>query len=92
MTDVNDLSVIKDLLINNGWNIITSICMIIFIVFHFPCSTTLITIYKETKSIKWTIFSFILPLLIGFFLCLFIIDLFCLYWYNWRCKVEVNYV
>ena len=72
MTDVNDLSVIKDLLINNGWNIITSICMIIFIVFHFPCSTTLITIYKETKSIKWTIFSFILPLLIGVFLCLFI--------------------
>ena len=72
MIDVNDLSIIKDLLISNGWTIITAICTIIFIVFHFPCSTTMITIYKETKSIKWTIFSFILPLLIGVILCLFI--------------------
>ena len=72
MIDVSDLSIIKNLLINNGWNVITAICMIIFMVFHFPCSTTIITIYKETKSVKWTILSFILPLLIGITLCLFV--------------------
>ena len=72
MIDVSDLSIIKDLFINNGWTIVTAICMIIFMSFHFPCSTTMITIYKETKSIKWTILSFILPLLIGITLCLFV--------------------
>ena len=67
--DINDISVIKDLFVSNGWTVITAICMIIFIIFHFPCSTTLITIYKETKSIKWTLLSFFLPLAIGITLC-----------------------
>ena len=72
MMDISDISLIKDLFINNGWTIITAICMVIFIIFHFPCSTTLITIYKETKSIKWTILSFLFPLLIGIILCMII--------------------
>lgn len=69
MLDINDLSLIHELFIQNGWTIITAICMIVFILFHYPCSTTLITIYKETKSIRWTILSFVLPLLIGITLC-----------------------
>ena len=72
MVDVSNFEVIKNIFINNGWNIITAICMIIFIVFHFPCSTTLITIYKETKSIKHTILSFLLPLTIGILLCMIV--------------------
>ena len=72
MLDISDLTIIKDLFINNGWNIITAICMIIFMIFHFPCSTTLITIYKETKSKKWTVLSILLPLIIGVMLCLMI--------------------
>ena len=72
MMDISDISLIKDLFINNGWTIITAICMVIFIIFHFPCSTTLITIYKETKSIKWTILSFLFPLLLGIILCMII--------------------
>ena len=72
MVDVGDLSIIKTLFINNGWSVVTAICMIIFMVFHYPCSTTMITIYKETKSIKWTFLSFILPLLIGIVLCMLI--------------------
>ncbi len=72
MLDINDLSLIQDLFIQNGWTIITAICMIIFILFHYPCSTTMITIYKETKSIKWTILSFIIPLLIGITLCMIV--------------------
>ena len=72
MLDINDINVIKNLLITKGWNIITSICMIIFILFHYPCSTTLLTIYKETKSIKWTFISFIIPLIIGITICILI--------------------
>ncbi len=72
MVDINDLSLLKDLFISNGWTIITGICMIIFIIFHYPCSTTLITIYKETKSIKWTLISFLLPLTIGILLCMLV--------------------
>ena len=72
MMDINDLNIIKNLLIDNGWNILTAICMTIFVIFHFPCSTTMITIYKETKSIKWTMLSFILPFFIGIVICLFI--------------------
>ena len=72
MIEINDISLIQNLFIQNGWTIITAICMIVFIIFHFPCSTTLITIYKETKSIKWTLLSFIIPLIIGITLCMLI--------------------
>ena len=72
MMDINDIYLIKDLFISNGWTIITAICMIIFIIFHYPCSTTLITIYKETRSIRWTFLSFLIPLLIGIILCMIV--------------------
>ena len=74
MLDVSDLEVAKELLITNGWNIVTVLCMIIFIIFHFPCSTTLITIYKETKNTIFAILSFIIPFFIGLILC-FLINL-----------------
>ncbi len=69
LTEINDLHLLKELLIANGWEIKTAICMLIFTLFHFPCSTTMLTIYKETKSIKWTAVSFILPTLLGIILC-----------------------
>jgi len=72
MMDVSNFDVMKNIFINNGWDIITAICMIIFIVFHFPCSTTLITIYKETKSMIYTLLSFLIPLFIGIFLCIIV--------------------
>lgn len=72
MMDINDLEVIKNLFISNGWTLKTAICMIIFMVFHFPCSTTMITIYKETKNVLWTIISFLLPFFIGVILCLIV--------------------
>ena len=41
----------------------------LFSLFHFPCSTTLITVYKETKSGKWTLIALLLPLALGVLLC-----------------------
>lgn len=75
LIDLPSLDILKSLLISNGWTYVTAICMIIFCLFHFPCSTTCLTIYDETKSSKWTILSFIIPTIIGFLLC-FIINLF----------------
>ena len=67
--DYSSLSSLKEILIDNGWTITTAICTCVFSLFHFPCSTTLLTIFKETKSIKWTLLSVATPLTIGFVLC-----------------------
>ncbi|MBQ6894375.1 MAG: ferrous iron transport protein B [Clostridia bacterium] len=58
----------------NGWSLATALCAVIFIMFHWPCSTTLMTIKKETGSLKWTLVAFILPTLFGISIC-FIINL-----------------
>ena len=48
-----------------GWTLLTAVNLMIFSLIHNPCSTTLYTIYKETRSIKWTTISGLLPLLMG---------------------------
>ena len=58
------------LLMQNGWDIHMAICFLVLCMFHFPCSTTCMTIYKETKSLKLTALSIVLPTLIGVILCL----------------------
>ncbi|MBP3378357.1 MAG: ferrous iron transporter B [Clostridia bacterium] len=52
-----------------GWSGITVVCVIIFMMFHFPCATTLMTIKKETGSLRWTLISAVLPTVIGYALC-----------------------
>ncbi len=74
MTDYSSLETLKQILVENSWTIKTAICACVFSMFHFPCSTTLLTIYKETKSTKWTALSFIIPLSLGFCVC-FIINI-----------------
>ena len=69
LSDYNSLSELKNILINNGWSIKTAICMIIFSLIHFPCSTTCLTIKNETKSYKWMILSIIIPTILGIILC-----------------------
>lgn len=49
-----------------GWNLLTGINLMLFSLLHNPCSTTIYTIYKETKSAKWTTVASILPLVMGF--------------------------
>lgn len=69
MGDYASLESLKTILVDNGWTWVTALCTCIFSMFHFPCSTTLLTIWKETKSIKWTLMSFLTPLLVGVILC-----------------------
>ena len=53
----------------NGWTVTTAVCMMIMTVLHFPCSTTCLTIKKETGSLKWTLTSMLLPTLMGVIIC-----------------------
>ena len=70
LISVESKEVIGQILINNSWNIKTAVSFILFSLFHFPCATTLITIYKETKSIKWLLVSFLLPTILGVLICI----------------------
>ncbi len=69
LTDFSSLSSFAQLLTENGWNNITAICTLILCIFHFPCSTTCITIYKETKNKLLTVLSVLIPLAVGLVLC-----------------------
>ena len=71
LVNMDDISSIGQILIQNGWNILTAINVMIFTCLHFPCSTTLLTIKKETGSLKWTIISFLLPTVCGIVICMF---------------------
>ena len=55
----------KQILLMGGWNVLTAICLMVFCLLHHPCSTTIYTIYKETKSLKWTTVATLLPLVLG---------------------------
>ncbi|KGN94706.1 hypothetical protein HQ39_07140 [Porphyromonas sp. COT-108 OH2963] len=59
----------ENILRAGGWTPLTAICVMLFSLLHNPCSTTLYTIYKETKSIKWTTISALIPIAFGFILC-----------------------
>lgn len=70
LMETNNLIELRDVLIANGWTIKTAICMIIFSLMHWPCSTTCLTIYKETKSIRWTLIAILLPTICGIITCI----------------------
>lgn len=76
LIEIENLNTIKEILIQNGWTINTAICTILFCLFHWPCSTTCLTIKKETNSFKWTILSFLIPTFVGIILCGFITFIF----------------
>ena len=69
LTDVGDLAAMRDILTTNGWTPLTAVCTILFSLMHWPCSTTCLTIGKETKSAKWTLLSIAIPTGIGMAVC-----------------------
>lgn len=70
LVDLEDTYSIGQILIQNGWTLITGINVMIFTLLHFPCSTTLMTIKKETGKWKWSIIGFLLPTVCGFIICM----------------------
>lgn len=70
LTEFDSLLEMKALFVANGWTWVTAVSVLIFMLFHWPCSTTLLTVKKETGSLKWTILAALLPTAIGILLCL----------------------
>lgn len=67
---LENLADISQILLNNGWTLLTAINIMILSLLHFPCGTTLMTIKKETGSLKYTALSFIIPTFCGVILCM----------------------
>ena len=70
LVDMESTFEIGQILMQNGWTILTAINVMIFTILHFPCATTLLTIKKETGSWKWVGLSFLIPTVCGIALCM----------------------
>lgn len=70
LIDISDSFRIGEILIENGWTMLTAINVMIFTILHFPCMTTLLTIKKETNSSKWVWISFLIPTACGIIVCI----------------------
>jgi len=70
LTDYESLAQLHGLLTANGWTAATALCALLFTLFHFPCGTTCFTIWRETKSAKWTALAIALPTAVGICLCI----------------------
>lgn len=69
LIEMDNLVMLKSLLVENGWTWITAINVMLFSLMHWPCSTTLLTIKKEANSWKWAIVSFLVPAVTGIIIC-----------------------
>ncbi len=77
--ETNSLNTTYEVLKLGGWTALTGINVMLFSLFHNPCSTTIYTIYQETKSLKWTTVSTILPIIIGLFATFIVTQLWLLF-------------
>ena len=70
LTDFESLAELHTLFLSHGWTWLTAVCVMLFSLMHWPCGTTLLTIKKETQSLKWTFVSFAIPTVAGFLVCM----------------------
>ena len=70
LTELTSLANMRELFIANGWDITTAISVILFSLLHWPCATTILTIKKETGSIKWTVVAVLLPTVLSILVCM----------------------
>lgn len=69
MFELDSIQQTEYLLRAGGWTLLTGVNLMLFSLLHNPCSTTIYSIYKETRSLKWTMISTLLPILMGFTIC-----------------------
>lgn len=72
LVELPSVAEMGEILISNGWTSTTAICTVIFSLLHWPCSTTVLTIKKETGSIKWALFSMLYPTALGIIICMLV--------------------
>ncbi|HIZ78270.1 MAG TPA: ferrous iron transporter B [Candidatus Lachnoclostridium stercorigallinarum] len=69
LVQMEELSSLSAIFLEHGWTPSTPLCLMIFCLFHWPCSTTCLTIRRETGSLKWTAAAILLPTAAGVILC-----------------------
>lgn len=69
LTEFTSITQLREILVNNNWTYLTALNTMLFSLLHWPCSTTLLTIKKETGSIKWTVLAFIIPTVVAIVVC-----------------------
>ena len=70
LTELSSLNAMRELFIANGWDFTTAISVILFSLLHWPCATTILTIKKETNSLKWTAVAVLLPTVLSILVCM----------------------
>lgn len=81
MIEFDSIDSLREILLNNGWTYLTALNTMLFSLLHWPCATTLITIKKETGSLKWTALAALIPTGIAISVCFItstIFKFFCL--------------
>ncbi|MBI2429115.1 MAG: ferrous iron transporter B [Ignavibacteriales bacterium] len=76
MFELDETNAVANVLQAGGWTFLTGLNLMLFSLLHNPCSTTIYTIYKETKSVKWTTIASILPVVMGIVICFFVAQLY----------------
>ncbi|MBK7104059.1 MAG: ferrous iron transporter B [Ignavibacteriae bacterium] len=79
MFELDSVNETGEILKAGGWTVLTGINLMLFSLIHNPCSTTIYTIYKETGSLKWTIFSTIFPVVLGLTVCFLVAQVYRLF-------------
>ncbi len=70
LLELGSLGEMKALFLANGWTWLTAVNVMLFSLMHWPCSTTLLTVHKETGSWKWTALAAALPTVAGVVVCM----------------------
>lgn len=72
MMDMDDMNQLKSLLTDNGWTWVTALCTMLFSLMHWPCSTAVLTVRKETGKWKWALLAFAIPTVCGVAMCILV--------------------
>lgn len=75
MTELENMRQLQALLTGQGWTLVTAVSLMLFSVLHYPCSTTTWSIWKETRSVKWTLLSNLIPLAVASGVCAVVANL-----------------
>lgn len=79
MFELDDFGATMNIFQAGGWTLLTAVNLMLFSLIHNPCSTTIYTIYKETGSVKWTVISSLLPVVMGLIICFFVAQIWHLF-------------
>jgi len=76
MTELNSLADLRQLLVDqHGWTWLTALCTMLFSLCHWPCGTTLLTVYKEQRNRCWTVAAALIPTAVGVVVCMVVNNL-----------------